>query len=61
MHYHAEVWIPDTEDVEGRVAEAMAPYQEVEDYDKYSKLPFHWDWYQIGGAMEGQTRSQLRP
>ena len=39
-----------TEDVEGRVAELLAPYDEN---DECFREGSRWDWYQIGGRWTG--------
>ena len=50
MHYHAEVWIENSNDVNSRVSEAMAPYEEENRGGGYGGF---WDWYQIGGRYKG--------
>ena len=47
MHYHCEVWIPNNQNVEEEVSEAMEPYSE-----ELGEKGF-WDWYQIGGRWKG--------
>jgi hypothetical protein len=48
MHYHAEVHITSTEDVDAQVAAIMAPFDE----NQHPKKGI-WDWYQIGGRWTG--------
>lgn len=47
MHYHCEVWIPNNQNVEEEVRDAMDPY-----YVGNEGRGF-WDWYQIGGRWKG--------
>jgi hypothetical protein len=49
MHYHLEIIMPPTDDVEGRVAEIMTPFDEYGE-DTYCAF---WDWYVIGGRWAG--------
>jgi hypothetical protein len=61
VHYHAEIYLENLEDVESQVAEIMEPYDEnlaVEEYEEdgevFSRNPnSFWDWYQIGGRWTG--------
>lgn len=48
MHYHLEVIIPPTDDVEKSVKEVMARFDENGDDG-----PGFWDWYVIGGRWAG--------
>jgi len=52
MHYHAEVWIPHTEDIESQVAKAMEPDEEHGGF---------WDWYQVGGRWKGAHAPDYDP
>jgi hypothetical protein len=54
MHYHLEIIIPRTDDVESAVANILAPFDEngTDDEDGYRKHSF-WDWYVIGGRWAG--------
>jgi len=69
MHYHAEVWIKDKENVEAEILRIMAPYDEtleVEQYtdegDTYWINPSgFWDWYQIGGRWKGTHVPGYKP
>ena len=47
MHYHMELLMPPTDDVEGAVKRALSPYMQGED-----DMPVWWDWYTIGGAWK---------
>lgn len=49
MHYHLEIIMPPTEDVESAVREIMKPFSENEDGNNNS----FWDWYVIGGRFAG--------
>ena len=50
MHYHIEILMPPTDDVEGAVENALAIYGENEDDAEANCVPTWWDWYEIGGA-----------
>lgn len=52
MHYHLEIVLPPTDNVEGAIAEIMAPFCEVGEDDEYNARGF-WDWYVIGGRWGG--------
>ena len=54
MHFHCEVIIPPTDDVESSVALVMKQFDEdpKDDEEDYSKNGF-WDWYVIGGRFAG--------
>jgi len=53
MHYHAEVWIPNNENVKEQIEAAMEPY--CEDCKGF------WDWYQIGGRWSGSHIPDYNP
>lgn len=56
MHYHCEIVMPPTDDVEAAVSQIMAPFSENEpegkDEDYNSKHTF-WDYWVIGGRWAG--------
>lgn len=53
MHYHTEIIMPPTDDIEATIAQIMAPFDENrEDEDDVSSHKF-WDWYVIGGRWSG--------
>jgi len=53
MHYHCEIIMPPTDDVEAAVKLIMAPFYEgEEDEDIKSNHPF-WDFWVIGGRWAG--------
>ena len=54
MHYHLEIVMPPTDDVESAVAQIMAPFDEngTDDDDHTTKHAF-WDFYCIGGRWSG--------
>lgn len=60
MHFHCEVYAPEVPaDIETYVAEAMAPYSQVDwDYEEEdceeAERDCFWDWYVIGGRWSGQ-------
>lgn len=49
MHYHCEIIMPPTDDVEKQLERILAPFSEN---DGDSSGAF-WDWYQIGGRWSG--------
>jgi hypothetical protein len=51
MHYHMEVIMPPTNDVEGVLKKVLEPFNEGADEEVRSH-PF-WDWYQVGGRYAG--------
>ncbi|KKN76500.1 hypothetical protein LCGC14_0370090 [marine sediment metagenome] len=51
MHYHAEVYVRDTDNLQEQVARIMAPFKERED-GSYDKRRW-WDWY----VLDGRWRS----
>lgn len=51
MHYHAEIIMPPTDDVEAAIEKILAPFSENAE-DDVRNHPF-WDWYQIGGRYSG--------
>lgn len=59
MHYHLEIVMPPTDDVEKRIAEVMQPFDEnfTEEEDeegyRYNNPNSFWDWYVIGGRWAG--------
>lgn len=54
MHYHLEIIMPPTNDVEGAINKIMAPFYEGSE-DTIHKF---WDWYQIGGRYSGEKITQ---
>lgn len=52
MHFHCEIVMPQTTDVESAVAQVMEPFNECGDDEDRSSYPF-WDWYVIGGRWGG--------
>lgn len=54
MHYHMEIIMPPTDDVEAAVASIMKPFDENgEDEEGNPNRHAFWDWYQIGGRWSG--------
>lgn len=49
MHYHLEIVMPPTDNVEGAVEEILAPFDEN---NEKSYMPF-WDYWKIGGRWSG--------
>ena len=49
MHYHCEIVIPQTEEMESAIESVMKPFDENDDE---SACQF-WDWYVIGGRWSG--------
>lgn len=60
MHYHCEIIMPPTKDVEKQIDLIMRPFSEnEEDSEDYSGHSF-WDWYQVGGRWSGaKTKHRL--
>lgn len=58
MHYHCEIIMPPTDDIEGAVKAIMAPFNENgnDDDEDYERGNAFWDFYVIGGRMAGQKR-----
>lgn len=52
MHFHCEIVIPPSDDVESAVTQVMEPFNERADDGNRSSYPF-WDWYVIGGRWGG--------
>jgi hypothetical protein len=64
MHYHLEIIMPPTDNIEEAVAEILAPYdenweppppKEGEEFNEDERRSPHafWDWYVIGGRWAG--------
>lgn len=58
MHYHLEIIMPPTDDVEGAVSEILKPWSkncqsEGEDDDLCYTAHSFWDWWVIGGRWSG--------
>jgi hypothetical protein len=57
MHFHCEIVIPPTTDIEAAVTQVLKPFDEnlsSDDVDRSSGA--FWDWYQIGGRWAGHKR-----
>jgi hypothetical protein len=52
MHYHLEIIMPPTEDVEAAVEKIMSPLREW-DGEAESNAHGFWDWWVIGGRYSG--------
>lgn len=60
MHYHLEIVIPPTDDVESAVAKLLGPFDEnYRDEDGDRNKHAFWDFYRIGGRWAG-TKIQAR-
>lgn len=58
MHYHLEIIMPPTDDVESAVAAILKPFNEQpQDDDDSGKYGF-WDWYVIGGRWAGRKMQE---
>jgi len=55
MHYHAEIIMPPTNDVDGDVAKFMADFDE----NKEDAGTTFWDWYRLGGRYSGAKAKAL--
>lgn len=54
MHYHMEIIMPPTNDVDAAIAQIMEPFNECgEDEDGNRNSHTFWDWYVIGGRWSG--------
>jgi hypothetical protein len=55
MHYHLEIIMPPTDDVESAVAKVLGPFDEnYEDEDGDRNKHAFWDFYRIGGRWAGE-------
>jgi hypothetical protein len=54
MHYHLEVIMPPTDDIEVAIASILAPFDENADDNNHS----FWDFYVIGGRYAGEKQQQ---
>jgi hypothetical protein len=52
MHYHCEIILPPTTEIERDVESVMRPFSENADPEESRGHGF-WDWYQIGGRWSG--------
>ena len=57
MHYHLEVIMPPTDDVEGAIKKILAPFDEDAEDARHAL----WDWYQIGGRFAGSKAEARFP
>lgn len=55
MHYHLEILMPPTDNVEDAVATILAPFDENNDEASHS----FWDWYQIGGRYSSRKLESI--
>jgi hypothetical protein len=53
-HYHTEVVIPPTDDIEGAIDKLMAPFNEQCDEEDGDRRHAFWDWFVIGGRWSGE-------
>jgi len=53
MHYHSEIIMPPTSDIESAVKTALDPFSQHEESEERHPMAF-WDWYKIGGRWHGQ-------
>lgn len=59
MHFHLEIIMPPTDDVEAAVAKIMAPFNERDESEDADRRAQFWDWYVIGGRWSG-TKDEIR-
>src|SRR5690349_11087528 len=58
MHYHLEIIMPPTDDVEAAVGKILAPFDE--NYDGEEGIsPRWWDWWVLGGRWSGSKLISL--
>lgn len=60
MHYHAEVWIEENNNVVRKVQKILSPFREDFDADT-DEITGLWDWYQIGGRWTGVHSPNYSP
>lgn len=53
MHYHCEIVIPPTMDIEAAVTAVMKQFDENGDGEDHSPRGVFWDWWVIGGRWAG--------
>jgi hypothetical protein len=59
MHYHCEIIMPPTDDVEATVAKVLAPFmEEGTDENGYANQHTFWNWYVVGGRWTGNKLLQ---
>ncbi len=56
MHYHAQLVIPPTDNIEAAVKQVLAPWDV--NGDNENPRPF-WDWYEIGGRWDNRKKNRL--
>lgn len=57
MHYHLEIIMPPTDDIDGAVNAILLPFSEQDDENRHA----FYDWYQIGGRYSGDKQIALIP
>ena len=58
MHFHLEIIMPPTTELEAQIENIMAPFDESGD----DVTPAFWDWYVIGGRWAGyKAKARLDP
>lgn len=57
MHYHLEIIMPPTTDIEGAINAILLPFSEHDEDNRHA----FYDWYQIGGRYSGDKRLVLIP
>lgn len=53
MHYHCEIVMPPTDDIEGAVESILKPFNECDDGGGADRSHTFWDFYVIGGRWAG--------
>lgn len=53
MHYHCEIIIPPTDDVQSAIESIMAPFSENSGDEDHDRSNAFWDFYVIGGRSAG--------
>lgn len=57
MHFHTEVIMPPTDDIESSIASIMQPFDEnAEESEDHSSRYAFWDFYVIGGRWAGTKK-----
>jgi hypothetical protein len=57
MHYHLEIVMPPTDDVNKAIETILAPFDENGEDSRHA----FWDWYEIGGRWSGAKQEARLP
>ena len=59
MHYHCEIILPETDDIESAIASVLAPFNENGRNDYCPDHHAFWDFYAIGGRWSGANPGDI--